>query len=68
MDYLRMRVDDAEKVKQHAKRRCYDDLVAKMREVIELVIETDKKLNAPKFMSNSHITNRDKADLTSITK
>lgn len=68
MEYLASHVGDVEMVKKRAKQQCYDELVLKMRNIIELIIEADKKLNAPKFMSNSHITNRDKADLTSITK
>jgi hypothetical protein len=68
MKYVELHKVDGETIKARAKRRCYDDIVIKMRNVITLIIETDKKLNAPKFMSNSHITNRDKADLTSITK
>jgi len=66
MQYLAMRVDDVNPVQEHAKRNAYEDLVSALRTAIQVVIDTDKRMNpgasAPKRTLSGHV------DMQSITK
>ncbi len=53
MEYLIMRVNDRKPIMDHAKHRCYDELVHDLRCAIQTVVATDKKLNAPKADNKS---------------